>query len=144
VCVVDLLNNKKNIYKNAFVVVFLPFLLVNFVKNCNLHQSREWWFDRETFKVLEYLKEVHRSEKRTAPLTFNTTIGFHNSFSFHIEHNDWNHLDYLENVPWHADTPTDAKHEFYYASKEELPILSKNYKIVWEVNPKEWYLLRRK
>jgi hypothetical protein len=138
------LEKSNKIVQNLFILVIISFVSINFLKHANLKETREWWFDRETFKVLEYLKELHREEKREKPLTFNTTSGFHNSFSFHIEHNDWNQLAYVENVPYHNDTPTDAKEEFYYASKEELPILLKKYNIVWEVLPKEWFLLRRK
>jgi hypothetical protein len=144
VLILFFLEKSNKTVQNLFVFIIITFIAINFIKRINIKESREWWFDRETFKVLEYLKELHREEKREKPLTFNTTIGFHNSFSFHIEHNDWNHLDYVENVPWHEGTPTDAQHEFYYSNKEELPILLKKYNIVWEVSPKEWYLLRRK
>jgi hypothetical protein len=138
------LEKSNKIVQNLFVLVIVSSISVNFIRNSNLKSTREWNFDRETFKVLEYLKVLHREEKRDKPLTFNTTCGFHNSFSYHIEHSDWNQLDYVENVPWHEATPTDAKHEFYYASKDELPILLKKYNVVWEVSPKEWFLLRRK
>lgn len=114
--------------KNAFLKI--PFLvwavlqLGILFKNMNISSTYEWWFDQDTFHVLNLLEQYHLETGEDVSL--NTDWIYYPSFNFHMQDRDvkWLHL-----APYHIETDTISTTHFYYTTSDEAPKLVLHYRI---------------
>jgi Dolichyl-phosphate-mannose-protein mannosyltransferase len=121
------------------------FAILNTANCLNLNEASEWWNDRDTYVILDYLRNLQKLEGRQEPFSFDTDGAMQNSFIFHTTL-DPRGFDKIIKIPeWHPDrTATDA-FEFYYASSQEdaNPIMA-TYEIVLKPPESGRLLLRKK
>lgn len=126
------------------LVLALP-MSYHFLNCINLSESFEWWFDRDTFKVLDYVKNVYKEEKRDKRIRFNCFWIYNPSFSFHLKYGPGRYKDCIEpDLGWISAPKPEDNCEFFYADRERKEALMADYDLVWVVQPGERYLLRRK
>lgn len=126
-------------------VLFL--LLLNNIRVLNLQVAHEWWYDRSTFNVLDYFKQLHEKENPAEPYILDMNWIMLNSFGFHLELAQPEFARYVrKHEGWHRDQPArpDAGYEFYYATgTEDAQPLLNNFDIVYRA-PNLGFLLLRK
>lgn len=107
--------------------------VVNTIVSANLKEAVEWWHDRDTYVVLEYLRNLQKSENHPQPYTFDTYGPMQNSFIFHTQRDPRGFDQIIQLAPWHPNRPPTEEYEFYYAiSREEVQDISASYKVVFE------------
>ncbi|MCF8245199.1 MAG: glycosyltransferase family 39 protein [Saprospiraceae bacterium] len=115
------------------------------IRAFNLSQSREWWFDRDSFVILDYLKNLYIQEARTEPISFDSYWLFSLSLKFHIQSNNGRYAKYVQpEMIWlETPKPTD-NYEFFYGETKNFHQFSDRYEMVWVLEPGQRALFRRK
>jgi hypothetical protein len=130
--------------RRALLVLALP-VAWHFGNTLNLKDSFEWWFDRNTRKVLDYVVQVHKEEKRNEPIRFCCFWLYDPSFDFHIKYDGEQYDRYMvRDIPWIGLPKPEDKWEFYYCGKDQMNELKELYEVVWVVEADHQYLLRLK
>lgn len=115
--------------------------LIHLSRSANLNSSFEWWYDADTYKVLNYLEGEHR--KNNSPLTLNCSWWFFPSLNFHIvtENKDW-----IKLAPFHQDfnPETDAQYKYYYTTSDDTKRLAATYDTVLSLGWNSRFLMRKK
>ena len=122
-------------------LIFIVFSL-NHVKRAGaLDYYREWWYDRHTYEILDYLKsEYDKSDKKQA-LRLNTTWTFNPSFTYHKAKN---HLDWVAPLRYDKKPDTTNVYDFYYCTQDEMPALLPQYEKIKDWDYGQWILMKRK
>ncbi len=114
-------------------------------RTANLSYMREWWFDRDTIVILDYLKNLHIQEKRTEPIRFNCHWGYSLSFNFHLKSNWGRYAQYVQpDLIWRDIPEPEDDFEFFYIEAKNWERLSSAYELVWALEPGQRLLLRKK
>jgi hypothetical protein len=125
------------------VLAFSSGLSLN--RSANLEQSREWWYDRDTLHVLDYLKNLYIQEKRTAHISFTSRWQFSLSFKFHLQSNWGGYAKYVQpEMPWRKIPEPEDDFEFFYGEIESFSQFSDRYEMVWVLEPRQRALFRRR
>lgn len=129
--------NKTNVLLQLFFCyVIFGFTNWHFRDTFKIHSVREWWFDENTFQVMEILRNDTKCQK----INLRTNWLFHPSFNFYVYTGKFNDL-YLHGYDKNVDVNSDA--EYYYVIQEDLSKLeSKYYQIARLASDR--YLLKRK
>lgn len=116
-----------------------------FTSVANLEYSREWWFDRDTVAILNYLKNQHQQEERQTPIKFNSHWMYSLSFKFHLLDNMTDFEKYVDaDMSWRdLPLPTD-NFEYFYCEAKDYTKLADRYDIAWVLEPGQRLLLKRK
>ncbi len=115
-----------------------------FTRVVNLRQSHEWWFDKDTIAVLDYLKNLHQQEHRTSPIRFDSHWMFSNSFKFHLTSNWGGYAKYvLPDMVWRETPQPGDDFEFFYADMKDYAKIAEQYKIAWDLEPNKRALLKK-
>jgi len=119
--------------------------LVNTAVSVNLREATEWWHDRDTYVVLEYLRNLQKAEGHPEPYTFDTYDSMQNSFIFHTNLDPRGYNNIIQLAEWHPNRPPTKEHEFYYAISEgdAAPIMD-DYEVVLKLPKSDRVLVRRK
>lgn len=116
-----------------------------FTRAVNLRQSHEWWFDRDSFTVLDYLENMYETEHRTKPISFNSHWLFSNSLKFHLTSNWGNYAQYIQpDMNWRETPEPQDNYEFFYTEMKDYPKLAEDYQIVLELEKNSRVLLRKR
>ncbi len=111
------------------------------IKYHNFRYAYEWWFDADTYNVLDILKKEYDLRSDKQKIYLGTFRNFQPSFYYYQEtqHKDWMHF-----IPWDGTTQADGRYEYMYIDQSELPLLQEKYDILKAFNGKERYLMIRK
>jgi hypothetical protein len=121
------------------------FTVLNLSRSVNLTKSAEWWFDRDTYLVLDYLKKAYIAEGRKEAFTLDAHHVMLNSLMFHLERDPRGYDRYAKLVPWHGLRPPARDNDFYYAiSREEVKEIMGDYEVVQQPTEYSCLLLRKK
>lgn len=128
-----------------FMAPIWLFAVLNLSRCVNLTQSEEWWFDRETYQVLAYLKKTYIAEGRKEPYTLDVHHVMLNSFMFHLQRDPRGFDKYATLPPWHGLQPPGRNFDFYYAvHPDEAKDIMDVYEVVLRFPDYSCTLLRRK
>ena len=128
-----------------FMAPVLLFTALNLSRCVNLTKSAEWWFDRKTYQVLDYLKKTYIAEGRKEPYTLDAHHVMLNSFMFHVQRDPRGFDKYAKLAPWHGLQPPGCTYDFYYAvHPDEAKDIMDVYEIVLRFPDYSCTLLRRK
>jgi hypothetical protein len=114
-------------------LIFIIFSLNHIKRACALDYYREWWYDRHTYEILDFLKTEYDKTDKKQTLRLNTTWTFNPSFTYHKAKN---------NLDWIADTTNI--YDFYYCTKDEMPALLPQYEKIKDWDSGQWILMKRK
>ena len=100
-----------------YVVPLMLFTVFNFARAANLDESFEWYFDKHTYKVLNYLKDIHEKEGLKEPIILDCNSSLQNSLEFHTHTAANNYGQWVRMVPWHGGQDPAMNTEFYFTSE---------------------------
>jgi hypothetical protein len=131
---------------SGVMTILAALWLLNFRYSANTTDVMEWDFDRDTYRTLDYLKALHVREGRQKPLRFGCFWMYNPSFTFHLKHgpDDWGRYIVPNNPPWVPLPQPQDSVEFFFASKDQKRDLDSLYTVIWEAQPGERMLFRRR
>lgn len=128
-----------------FVLPLGIFTVANFENNRNLKRSFEWSYDRGTFEVLNFLKQLQEKEGRSEPYSLDSNWLLQNSLNFHLDFGYPPYGKWVRMVPYHDRQPPKGNTEFFYtAEPEDIRALEAEYEPVMTVETERYVLMRRK
>lgn len=139
--VIAFLNKIKPILGKLLAVILIIFCFYHFIRASRLNSYREWWYDTHTYEVLNHIKNIYDSEKRTTPLSIQTSAWMNPSFSFHQQADK---LDFIKPLEFMGKPDTVSDYDYYYIFSDDYPVLKNKYDIIKEYDWKGMYLLKRK
>ena len=110
----------------------------HFVKSMDTTVIAEWYYDRDTYNVLDDVQDIVVKEGLTRPAMINCYWIFFPSLEYHIKN------DYQSNIklaPYEVKIDQDTSSMFYYTETGELDKLDGNFKIVKSYNGGNQHLL---
>lgn len=139
------LNDRSARWAIIFMTLISFGATINMIKCANLNTAYEWWHDKDTYKVLDYLRELQMKESHPAPYTFDTNWVMQNSFLFHVKRDPRDYNSMITLAEWHGMRAPTEDYEFYYAlSEEDAQPLLNTYEKVFEPAGSLTILLRKK
>ncbi len=120
-------------------VVLLLLNIWHFQRTFTPDRTREWWYDANTFQVLDALKSERKDENTAVSLQ--TGWHFHRSFDFYVQTGKASWLDLQE---YNKDIEPEAAAQFYYVFDSDYPLLQENYDVFRKFDGGSRLLLRRK
>ncbi len=127
----------------GFVLLLaVNFLLIqHFVRGQKVTGTFEWYYDVNTYDVLDVVKEMTESGHAPRPSRINCYWIFYPSVSYHTDHQ---YKDNLVMAPWGTKIEDDTESTFYYTERGELDKLRDKFDIIKEYSQGERVLLKRK
>lgn len=122
-------------------LVFIVFCLNHIKRSCELDYYREWWYDRHTYEILDFLKSEYDKTDKKQPLRLNTTWTFNPSFTYHKFKGN---MDFIAPLRYDKKPDTLNVYDFYYCTQEEIPALTNQYEKIKEWDYGQWILMKRK
>jgi hypothetical protein len=126
------------------VAVLLSF---HFFKNANWTHTYEWRYDRDTYKVLNFIEKTYKTENRTTPFSLHAYCLQYPSFLFYtrmMKSRYNNCVEEAKDTGCNIAEPPNKDVEFYYVPKEKANLFVQDYNVVLETADGERVLLRKK
>jgi len=117
------------------------FAFQHFVRSYNVKHSFEWYFDANTYEVLDFLKEYAKNNQLKEPIRLNVNWIFHPSFMYHSE-KDYPNLVVINRVN-NGEQPK-ADYNFYYIQNGEWEKLKNEYDLIKDFSWGMHKLVRKK
>lgn len=124
-----------------FYVVLIAFVIWHFLSTVNLKSADEWWYDRDDFIVLDYLKGVYEGRCEKEAIRLDAHWLFLPALHFYEQTTD---LYWLKVAAWHTEPRPDGDAEYYYIVSEELSSFSARYEPVMDFDNNARILMRKK
>ncbi len=107
------------------ISIFLIFLCTqNFLRGYNGKANYEWYFNQNTYEILDdLLYEIHVNNI-PKPLKVDCHWFHHPSLSYHITNK---YRGMIELLPYHKDTPNDSPALYYISEPSEIDVLSEKF-----------------
>ena len=129
-------NLKFDILKKVFAISISVICLFHLSDTMSLKSVREWWFNANTFKVIDYIKSSNDGQNTS----LKTNWLFDPSFYFYKYSGKLPWLD-LKEYDKSIDTNTNAK--YYYVFEEDYSILESKYYPVIKFDDNSWLLKKK-
>jgi hypothetical protein len=100
-----------------------------------LNWVREYWFDGNTYVVLDYLEERYTSQK----IILKTNWVFYNSFAYYYYTGK---TPWLELLPYDKAIEPDTRADYYYIFSDDYKILEKKFKVIIKLADDRWLVKR--
>lgn len=107
----------------------------------NLTDVREWRYDRDTYKVMNYLKEYVKEHPEVKTVDLNTNWLYNPSFGFYCVAGITPWINLTE---YHKEVDTASQTLFYYATHDDGWQLEKNYRSVLDFADNNGVLMQRR
>ncbi|MCB9308575.1 MAG: hypothetical protein H6567_00780 [Lewinellaceae bacterium] len=101
----------------------------HFVRGYNGKVNYEWYFNQNTYEVLDEIYFLINSKNLSTPVTLDCHWFYHPSLTYHINQK---YRGLIELTPYHKETDQNSNAMFYYSDPSETELLSKNYDKVKE------------
>jgi hypothetical protein len=99
----------------------------------SLNWVREWWFDGNTYEVLDYLEKEYTDKT----IKLKTNWFFYNSFAYY---NYTGKTPWLELLPYDKSIELNTRADYYYIFADDYKILEPRFKVVLELTDDRWLL----
>lgn len=126
---------KNNLVKSATSLFVTILLILQLADTFSFTYVREWWFDANTFQVVDYLNKPNKK------VTLKTNWLFYPSFYFYKYTGKLPNID-LKEYDKNIDINTDA--EYYYINKEDFKTLESKFELAFQVNEERMLVKRKK
>jgi Dolichyl-phosphate-mannose-protein mannosyltransferase len=140
------LSAKKRWVAGALIGLCTLLFALNFWHCANVKDTYEWWFDAHSLRVLRHIRSVAKTENRDTPFTLDMHSSLHNSYHFHVRHDQRGYARWVNITDWHPTQPPAGNTDFYVTENQgEVDALRDTYQVALEIDPSAgWYLLRKK
>jgi len=137
VTTIGLISNQKAKIFQGVVSFLLSFLLLfQIADKMSLKYVREWWFNADTFEIIDYFNKTNPNQK----ISLKTNWLFHPSFYFYKYTGKIPYID-LKSIDHSIDINTDA--DYYYIMPGDYKTLEPEFEISYKVNDERWLLKRK-
>ena len=109
----------------AFICIF------HVADRFRLNWVREWWFDSNTYEVLDYLEKKYTSQT----IKLKTSWFFHNSFAYYYYTGK---TPWLELLPYDKSIELNTGADYYYIFSDDYKILEPKFKVVLKLTDDRW------
>lgn len=129
-------NTKAGLFKKGLAIVITFICMFHLVDRVNFNSVREWWFDANTFKVIDYLNKS-RNYQNTS---LETNWLFNPSFNFY---------KYTGKTPWldlkdyNKSLVPNTNAEYYYVLAEDYKALESKFEPVIKFDNGCWLLKKK-
>lgn len=124
-----------------FSLVLSVLSVIHFARAANFEKSFEWWFDADTYTVLNALEQEHLQNNKQ--ITLKGNWWFFPSLNFHIltENKEWITL-----AGFHEefDTLTFTSYDYYYLNAEHIHKLKNSYDTLLSLGGNTRFLMKIK
>ena len=100
----------------ALIVLLNGLLLQHFIRGYKVNSNFEWYYDQNTYQVLDHIKSLVEAGQAPKPATLNAYWIFYPSLSYHIAHG---YEEYIQIAPWDTKIDQDQSSLFYYTEISE-------------------------
>jgi hypothetical protein len=123
-----------------FSITLTLLIIAHMARAVNFRSCYEWWYDENTFDVLNFLEKEHE-KNRKEKISLNTNWLYFPSMNFYVHYDkiDWLHL-----APFHQDIQPDSSYDYYYATSDDKPTLDSVYETVLSFGGDSRLLMKRK
>jgi hypothetical protein len=129
-------NQRTGILKGIFSFILSFLLLFQIADTMSLKYVKEWWFDENTFEVIDYFNKTKTNQE----VSLKTNWLFYPSFSFYKYTGKLPFID-LKDYDKSIDLNTDA--DYYYIMAEDYKTLEPKFEIAYKINDERWLVKRK-
>ena len=128
-------------FKNGVLVIsgiIGVYIICHLSFNYNLKFFREWFYDKNTLEVIDYLKSKRKPGETIA---LNTNWLFHPSFNFYKQTKN---LSWLRLQDYHKENQSDSLWKYYYTVSDEHDLMKDKYQNIlgFEGDSRALYMLK--
>ena len=111
------------------IVLVNSLVVQHFIRGFNVKVIQEWYYDQNTFEVLEFLKHLAESGQVPKPVKVNCYWIFYPSLRYHVDHG---FSEFIELAPYDTKIDNDMQSTFYYTESSEKDKLLSRFDIIQE------------
>ncbi|MBK7806196.1 MAG: hypothetical protein IPJ51_07855 [Saprospiraceae bacterium] len=111
-------------YGTAISIVLILFCTQHFARGYNGRVNYEWYFNQNTYEVLDELMFQINSNNLSKPVLLDCHWFYHPSLTYHINQK---YRGIIELLPYHKETNKSSNAIFYYSEPGEADVLSENF-----------------
>jgi hypothetical protein len=123
----SILNHLYINHLNSGKIISMVIILLcaqHFARGYNGRVNYEWYFNQNTYEVLDELMYEINSKNLTKPVLLDCHWFYHPSLTYHINQK---YRGVIALVPYHKETNPKSEALFYYSEPGEADLLSENY-----------------
>lgn len=125
----------------ALVILLNSLILQHFIRGSRVNTNFEWYYDQNTYQVLDHIKSMVESGQAPKPAIINCYWIFYPSLSYHIAHG---YEEYIQIAPWDTKISNDNTSVFYYTESGEREQLLEKFDISKDFGYGARFLMRAK
>ena len=122
------------------VPIIVAIYCIHLTLAVNFKSVSEWWYDANTYQVMDYLQDYRKTHPEAKTIELNTDWLFNPSFTFYTITGK---APWLKITDYHKDVDTTSKTLFYYATSDDAALL-KEYRTVLDFDYSSRRLMIRK
>lgn len=127
--------------KHSLIPAVLFICIWHLGNRVNLTDVREWRYDRDTYKVMDYLQGYMKEHPEIKTVDLNTNWIYNPSFGFYCIAGITPWINLTE---YHKEIDTSTQALFYYATHDDGWQLEKNYRSVLDFSDNDGVLMQRR
>lgn len=125
----------------VIIITFLSVQMQHFIRGYSVNSNFEWYYDQNTYQVLDHIKSMVESGQAPKPAKINCYWIFYPSLSYHVSQK---YAEYIEIAPWDTKIKDDGNSLFYYTEGSEKDQLSEKFDVVKDFGYGARFLMRAK
>jgi hypothetical protein len=122
-------------------ITFLSVQVQHFIRGYSVNSNFEWYYDQNTYQVLDHIKSMVESGQAPKPVKINCYWIFYPSLSYHVSQN---YSEFIEIAPWDTKIKDDVNSVFYYTEGSEKDQLSEKFDVIKDFGFGARFLMRTK
>ncbi len=116
----------------SFAIIIPAFMFYHLINSFNGKSVREWWYDENTYEVIDYIKEANPDK----PVTLKTYWIFYNSFDFYSKTGKMKGIQLLPN----SDIDVNCGADYYYIENSQMNQIKSKYKKIKRFGYSRWLM----
>lgn len=125
----------------VLVLLLLTFQVQHFIRGYSVHSNFEWYYDQNTYQVLDEIKSMVEKGQAPKPVKINCYWIFYPSMSYHVANG---YADYIQIAPWGVKIKDDSESVFYYTESGEKDQVADRFDIIKDYGYGGRFLMRAK
>ena len=140
-CALDVIRLRKEYIGLTMIIIFCGLSIQHFVRGANFRSSFEWYYDANTYDVINDLHYIITTENIPQPVKVNCHWTFYPSLNYHLQQQ---FPDMINLVPYHKEIQPETDASFYYTQSDEVAPLSPRFDKTRDYSWGSRFLLRSK
>lgn len=124
----------------SLCLLMISFITQHYIKANDTTTISEWYYDRDSYRVLDDLQDIIHTESMAKPVILNCHWLYFPSMDYHIPRE---YKTDIKLAPYGLKIAQDTSSQYYFAESNELEYLKENFEILKSYSNKQRYLLKR-